>query len=397
MRVSSNELFLNSFRQLQQRVARIQEQISSGKQLLRPSDDAAGAARLVELQQALETTRQYTANADMASNRLTEAEGALGGVSEALQRVRELALAGRNTHLTNADRHIIAEELSHLRDQAIGLANSRDGNNEYLFAGFQTASQPFSLDPAGQIAYQGDQGQRLLQLSSGRRIADSENGYDTFMAVRNGNGTFTAAADPANTGTGVIDAGRVADAGAYQLHQYRIVFTSSSTYDIVNDTSGTTVAPGQTYVEGADISFNGVKLSINGAPAAGDEFEVNPSTRQAIFTTVDNLIALLRSDPSNPREHAEFANGFNQGFSGLDQALEHVLQVRTAIGTRLSAVDNQREINEGVTLELQSLRSRIEDADMVGAITALNQELTALEAAQRAYVRTQNLSLFDLI
>ncbi len=54
-------------------------------------------------------------------------------------------------------------------------------------------------------------------------------------------------------------------------------------------------------------------------------------------------------------------------------------------------------MNDQLNLTLQRLRSTLEDVDLVSAITSLTQQTTALEAAQQAFVKVQNLTLFNFI
>src|SRR5208282_5954267 len=104
-----------------------------------------------------------------------------------------------------------------------------------------------------------------------------------------------------NTGTGVIDAGSVTDASAWQTAAttapgpYTITFTDASDYT-VTDGAGATVTTG-TYSSsaGGEIAFNGVQVGISGAPAAGDTFTVAASGRQGVFTTLDNLVSALNT------------------------------------------------------------------------------------------------------
>ncbi|MGB5622558.1 MAG: flagellin, partial [Gammaproteobacteria bacterium] len=78
----------------------------------------------------------------------------------------------------------------------------------------------------------------------------------------------------------------------------------------------------------------------------------------------------------------------------LDQALGAVSSTRGRVGTRLSAVDNQRDINEGLVLELESTLSTVQDLDYAQALSRLETQMFSLEAAQKAYMQTRQLSLF---
>lgn len=171
----------------QSRLGNTQLQISTGKRILTPSDDPAGAARVIDYNRAIDTLEQYNNNASRASTRLSFEEGALEGVENILQRVRELTVQGSSDLLAVEQRRAIALEIRELRASVVGLANTKDSQGEFIFAGYQTGTKPFEEGPAG-VSYQGDVGNRQLQISSRRQIADGNNGHEVFMDVDTSSG-----------------------------------------------------------------------------------------------------------------------------------------------------------------------------------------------------------------
>jgi flagellar hook-associated protein 3 FlgL len=193
MRVSTSyftQRGLASMLEQQKRLSDIQQQIASGKRLLRPSDDPTGASQILRLEQAVASTVQFQRNADAALNRLTLEETTLNSVQESLLRVREIAIQGANDTLGESDRFALAQEIRERLDELISFGNTRDANQEYLFSGYQVTTRPFAQAADGSFVYNGDQGQRALQISSGRQIPDSDSGNDVFINIKNGNGTF---------------------------------------------------------------------------------------------------------------------------------------------------------------------------------------------------------------
>ncbi len=89
----------------------------------------------------------------------------------------------------------------------------------------------------------------------------------------------------------------------------------------------------------------------------------------------------------------QFANALNN----IDRAIENIIDVQTRVGGRMNSIDSQITENEGRELQLQQTRSDIEDLDFAEAISQLNFQSTALQAAQQSYVKIQGLSLFDFI
>ncbi len=400
MRISTAQGFERGLAQMldrQANLARVRDQIATGRRIQSAADDPAGTARLLDLEQAIARHAQFQENADVAASRLEQSDSALRTVSESLQRIRELALQGRNGSLGASDRAFLAAEVRERLEQLVQIANTRDANGEFLFAGNMTGTQPFGTDGAGQVQYAGDQGTRLAQIGVNRRVADRDPGDAVFMAVRNGNGTFLSAPAATNVGTGVVQPGSVTNAAAWQPHDFRIVFATATTFDVIDDTTATTVLAAQPFTAGSSIAFNGAEVQIAGAPAAGDVFTVTPSVNQSVFTTARRLAETLGQAIASPAAGAGFDYGINRALGDLDLAMEHLLQVQTSIGTRLKGIDTQKQVNDDLEYQYSVVRSKIQDVDITAAAVELNIGLTALQAAQQAFARTQGLSLFDYL
>lgn len=401
MRVSTayfTQRGLNSMLEQQNRLAEIQEQISSGKRLLTPSDDPTGAAQILRLEQALSVTDQYQRNSENALNRLTLEESTLDGVQNSLIRIREIAIQGTNSTIGNTDRKALAQEVRELLNEMVSLANTKDANQEYLFSGYKVTTKPFAEAADGSFVYSGDQGQRALQISSDRKINDSDSGNNVFVNIKNGNGTFQVNNNALNNGTGVFDVGQVVDPTAYVADTYTITIGGSAgnlTYGVTGAASGVVIAAGTAYSSGGSIQFNGIQTGITGTPAVGDTFTVSPSSTQDMFTSVQNLVTALETTTASAAGQADILNLINPALSEIDLAFENVSQVRTNVGARLKTIDDQINMNEGFKIELSSTLSKVKDLDIAQAAVELQSRLISLEAAQTTYTRIQGLSLFD--
>src|SRR5699024_6262832 len=128
---------------------------------------------------------QYKDNLTADNNSLVQEESTLNSVNTIMQRVRELATEAGTGALSQSDRQAIASELQEREDELLGLMNSRNARGEYLFSGFQGKTQPFVREGDGSYAYQGDEGQRKLQIASSLNVAISDNGKKVFQNVTN--------------------------------------------------------------------------------------------------------------------------------------------------------------------------------------------------------------------
>jgi flagellar hook-associated protein 3 FlgL len=173
----------------QSRLSRTQLQLATGKRILPPSDDPAGATKTLDLQRYLETNKQFLSNMGFARSRLETQETALASVTDLLQRANELAIQGNNATASASDRAAIAAEVDQLLEQMLALANTRDSNGEYLFGGLRRESAAFVRDTVtGDVGYNGDDQQRQIQVSEVRRVADADTGQDIFMDVAGAGG-----------------------------------------------------------------------------------------------------------------------------------------------------------------------------------------------------------------
>ena len=402
MRISTNQIYENSLNAMldqQASVNHTQLQLSTGQRILKPSDDPTQSARTLDLSQALASNKQYQLNADTTRYRSSLEDSTLASVADLLQRVRELTVQGANGTLSNSDRSSVAVEVRQRLDELLALSNTKDANGEYVFSGFKGQTQPFARS-GNSFSYSGDQNRRYLEVGPGIQVAERDPGSEVFQQVRNGNGTFNTADNPANTGNGIIDPGSASN--AFVADTYTIAFaqatpTSPITYSVTGATSGVVVAAGTPYVDAAAIAFNGVTTNVKGTPANGDSFSLTPSTHQDIFTTLQNLVNSLEAGVGDPASTARFNNGMNRALTDIDQSMGNILQVRAQVGARLNTIDGQKNTNDSFSLQLQSTLSDIQDLDYAEAASRLNRQLLGLQAAQQAFVKVQGLSLFNFL
>ncbi len=87
----------------------------------------------------------------------------------------------------------------------------------------------------------------------------------------------------------------------------------------------------------------------------------------------------------------------NDVLADLDEALDNFLLVRATVGARMRALDDQEGQNDKFVLDMRTTLSAVKDLDYAEAISRFNIEQTALQAAQQAFSRVQNLSLFNYL
>ena len=209
MRISTQLLYqrgVNAIENQQFKLSATQEQLATGERLKSPADDPFASTRIVALDEQEKLLEQYRRNADYADARLGLEETSLTSAINALQRVRELAVQGANGSLSVSDRQAVALEVTQRMEGILQIANTRDSSGEYIFSGDRTTTPAFVHDGVGNFLYQGDQGQRYVQVGTNRSLATGDSGYDVFENVQ-------TAAGPKNVMQIVYDMADTLNAG----------------------------------------------------------------------------------------------------------------------------------------------------------------------------------------
>ncbi|MBI4984345.1 MAG: flagellar hook-associated protein FlgL [Rhodocyclales bacterium] len=202
MRISTGMIYDSGLRSMHDRMSsllRTQQQLSTGRRILSPSDDPVAAARALEISQAQAVNgNQETARNNVKST-LGIIDGQLDSAENIMQRVRELTVQAGDAALADTDRASIATELRARFQEMVALANSRDGNGQYLFGGYQSNNQPFAGSVENGVRYGGDDGARTLRVSGSRELPISESGNSVFMNIMSGNGVFATGVQSAKS------------------------------------------------------------------------------------------------------------------------------------------------------------------------------------------------------
>jgi flagellar hook-associated protein 3 FlgL len=397
MRVTNDTMrsaFLAALDDARRRIVDTQQQVSTGLRVNTPSDDPVAAARIAQLDASLTRIDQYHANSLFARNQLGLEEEVLTEAIGNLQRIRDLTLQANNASTSAADRKIIATEIRQQRSALLALANTTDVDGRHLFGGYRETATPFVADASGSIVYNGDEGQRTLQISDSRFVPINDSGADVFERIVEGNGTFVLGTG-ANTGTGTLGMSSVVDATSWVPDTYTVTFLSPTSYEVRNGANA--VVESGAFTPSHTLAFAGIELRIDGEPAAGDTFTVTPSGQRDMFSTLDGLIAAIEPPGETQAGRAQMHSNMGQRLADLDNALAHLIEKRGEIGSRVRALDQQESLNADFAVHLKTTLSAVRDLDYAEALSRLSQEMFGLEAAQQAFARTQNLSLFKYI
>ena len=186
MKISTNLLFDRGASQMsnvQTQLTQSQAQLAQGKQIINASDAPNQAATIQRLKSILNKQDSYQSSLNTIKARLQGEDSTLQSVSDLLVRAKEIAVQGANDTLNAGDRKALATEMQALRDQILSLANTKDSNGNYLFAGSRVKQPAFVETPNGSPEYRGDQTRMNVRVGDQRSIPVNRTGTDAFVPV----------------------------------------------------------------------------------------------------------------------------------------------------------------------------------------------------------------------
>ena len=306
MQISTNLMFDRAIAQMgvtQDRLSKTQTQLSTTKQINKPSDAPDQAATITRLKSAIDRQNAYVSTINSVKDKLSQQETAASNATDVLTRLKELTIQAANDTYSGVDRKSIDLEVMQLRDQLLSLANTQDVNGKFIFSGSRVGKQAFATDENGKLVYQGDQ---------------------------------------------TVSATGVGDQSAVDINR-----SGTNPFDKI------------------------VRLDEN-----------NKKMAVGFFQVIDDLSAALQSNNSGDIKRAVGE------MTTLQQGLSDSL---ASIGAATNKIDNQASLAEENVLRMKSTLSQVEDTDYTEAITKMNKDILALQAAQSSFAKIAQLNLFDYI
>ena len=422
MRISSSQYFtmnVETMNNQQASLANMYSQISSGKALQTAADNPLGAAQAVALTAQAANLAQYSTNQSSALTSLQQEDSTLTSVTNVMQSIQSLVVNAGNGTLNDTDRSALATQLQGYRSTLMTLANTTDANGNYIFAGFQGGSKPFSDNASGVGAtYDGGPGQRQVQISDTRTINVADAGSAIFQSVSSNESSPVSSGSAANTGSGTISPVSVSDSSdpANSLI-YSITFgtttsgtppTTVSSYSVTSTdpsttpptvTAPTTPTP---YTAGGNITLGSQTVAISGTPASGDTFTVAPANTgntsdTDIFTTLDSLVNALKQPADSTAAQATLQNALTTAGAKIGNTYNNVLTTQTAVGGREQEVTATQTSMQTTSTQTANNLADLVSVNLPTAISQYEMTQNSLQAAQQAFAQIQKMSLFNYL
>lgn len=422
-RLGSANTYDNALRNMAQRqstLSTLQEQLTSGKKIVRPSDDPTGAAQAERALVRIQRIQTEQRALDLQQNSIRMAESTLGDAVTALQRFRDLTVAMGNASYSDKERASAAQELGGLREQLLSYANRTDTNGMPLFGGMGSAAQPFrqtvpgdpALSPAvTKVVFDGIGGQAAASESSIPGVLDGE---AAWMNVYSGNGTYEVQLGGANTGKLWASQGTVTDpthpsvvnGDTYQISFTKDPVTAKTQVNVANTTAGlpgVAVITAQNYVDGAEISFEGRSVQLHGAPTpddpaavpptVSDVVNIVPSAAGSIFDVTERIELDMAGKPSGNK----LTHSVTRSLGEIDAALEKLIRAQASAGNLLTRAETIGNVQGNRAVQLEADRSRAEDLDMIKGISDFQNQQNGYDVALKSYAQIQRLNLFNYV
>lgn len=182
-----NRTFLQNLSRNLASLDKLQNQLSSGRKIAKPSDDPVVAVRGMAYRSALVEIAQFKRNVDEGLTWLETTDKALDEATNLLQRARELLVRGLNGAMTDEDRAAMAKEIAQIKEQLGNVANTAVAGR-YIFAGTDTKNPPYDAQ-TGTWANQNGQ-DILVEIGKGIYLPINVLGKDVFAVPDAANGVF---------------------------------------------------------------------------------------------------------------------------------------------------------------------------------------------------------------
>ena len=398
---NSYDTTVSTLSKRQSELSDLQERISTGKRVLRASDDPVAAVLSEATQNRLSRVEADKRSLETSRTSLNQAESALGEAGELIQDVRELVIAAGNATYGSKEYLSIAQEIEGLRDRLIGVANQKDSAGRTLFGGLGGSSSPFvEVYGPGSSGVRFD-GQRGQEATGNNSLPQAMDGEAIWMRVPPGNGSFTLDLPATNTGSVRADTGQVSNPSLVTGHDYSITFADVAgvmQYSVTDATTGSPVA-GATdmpYTPGTTVEFDGVAFQLQGTPTAGDSVELKAVTTPTdMFKVMQDTIDALRGATTG--QSAQLVHALGRSLSELDAGHDRVLSARSQTGAWLNRADAIEGLLSDRAVAHEAEKSSLEDLDMVKGISDFKSMEVGLQAAMQAYASVQKLSLFQYV
>ena len=398
------------------KLATLQLQAATGKRMNRPSDDPTAISPVLSARTQIKSSDRYIETIATGMDRIDNSDGYLDDMENTLVRMKEINVATINGSLSDADMETFADEVHQLRASLIDSANAQvDG--KYMYGGFAEKTEPFTLNPAYNpdlydevnpstypVLYHGDSGQVEYEIAPNELIkvnalgnefmmgdfdhdgAVDSGSQDIFVLVTQLEEALRAGSSPHNASTTTpYSAGPpvVAEEQALDLSTARIAPGRSLTLNI--DGSDYTY----TNSTGATLSGSGLATALSGMAIPNYTLGTAPATTLTLTQTAGNESDIAPISLTN--------NTLAELMTPLEKGADQIRGQRSFSGNIGKRLETASSHMEQIKIDMETFRSRFEDADILETITGMEKQQQSFQAALSVTGKVSELSILNYI
>ena len=426
MKVSTklfNEQQIRQFSSLNEDIQKLQDKISSGKNIVVASDDPVGSVNLSGYKVVKQQLDQYLKNVNSAQTRLSLVDTNLQNLSTIMIRANELLIQASSDVLGRSDREAIALEINEMKEELLSLANQQDANGSFIFSGYKSKEQPFQKNLNGEIKYHGDSGISSLSISETMIVETSVDGESLFQKVKDSSGLavsmFTMLENISHSIRTASNAVHATNANTHAEFEITNSDFGTWSFDITGHAGTANISVELTGEDPADIikAINDANIGITASQSSTNPKKIKLDGSQQGIIEIKNLeipyinhaqevpTSFITFDPldasGNKIGHSQTLYDNNQlttsQLNNIADAQVHIANFRGKVGAKLNLLERQFENLNQRDLAIKKDLSDLEDADLAKLVTDLKSQLTGLQASQQAFVKISDLNLFNYL
>lgn len=362
----------------------LQQQISSGLRVQRPSDDPGAYSLIRYYQIADAASRQFQVNTTRTDGRLGVIDGKLQDLSNMIQRVSELVVAGSDGTKSPGDRHAMGEEINQYVEDAVSLANTTH-EGEHIFAGLRTDTAPYTVtrDANGKITavtYQGNQDTRSVEIGQNVYVPANLPGSNT------------------TTEQGVFQSSDT-DMFADLIHIRDRLMAGENlagTEECTPESGADTLT-----IKGVYATGSTVRLSTTGVLPAGLNSDTDYYAIQVSPTEIRLAMTLTDARAGTAIDFTDNGTGqlsmSQQSLGDIARYAEHQSAIMARVGAYQERVALSVKVLNANVLNNAKGIEREASVDVAAAATELASRQTAYQASLAITAKMMNTSLLDYI
>ena len=404
MRISTTMMYNRNLKYIQGSNSKLDEsttRYNTGMKFQTAAEDPSGMAAKIKYDASIASYKQYSTNAGLAADTMSEEETALESMWTALSSANTRLIQAVDSTNDMTSRDAIAEDLQQIRDQLYDLMNTQNAEGEYIFSGAQSSVTTMQKTSDGHYRCQADGQARLVQVSPSVKVQVSDSGLNIFQ-----NCDLARTIGISGNSDGVY--AMVNDYGDYdavfeQYYDYTGAGTNQLALEITADKKFTLKDPDGNVIDQGEVATDntitckGLNFTIADGKTVGPRtitVTMNKPEKDNILNQLTSYVESLR-DGSIATE--ELSDLMAQAQVSVQNAMDQYDMYRGRVGAREVEVQNVISSDDALKTIKTTSEATITQVDAFEAASDIVKDQQALNTARSVYSKINGTSLFDYI